>query len=242
VTQQRTNRIIVRSARPDEFAMVGEITVQAYDVEGYLDNDHGYADTLRDAAARAAAGTVLVAVDDDDDEQVLGAVALFTRDAGPDFAEQAEPGDAVIRMLVTSPEARGRGVGTALTTACIERARELGCRRIRLSTQPAMTTAHRIYERLGFRRAPQNDWEPVPGIHLLGYELELEPGSADAESAICEFCGLPRTEGAHTACRLGLEPPRFCARCKRRMVVQVTPNGWTTRCSEHGVTSSGPTG
>lgn len=33
---------------------------------------------------------------------------------------------------------------------------------------------------------------------------------------------------------LGLEPPRFCAECGRRTVVQVTPNGWTSVCSRHG--------
>lgn len=231
----RTGPLNIRPAHPGELAAVGELTVQAYEIEGYLDNDHGYAETLRDAAARAAAGTVLVAVDDTD--QLLGAVALFTRDAGPDFAEQAEPGDAVVRMLVTAPAARGRGVGSALAAACIERARELGCGRVRLSTQPAMTTAHRIYERLGFRRAPENDWEPVPGIELLGYELELGD-SAVATPEFCTFCGRPATDGAHTTCQLGLEPPRYCAQCKRRMVVQVTPTGWTARCSEHGVTRS----
>lgn len=166
-----TNQVVVREARPDELTQVGELTVEGYAVDGYLDDDHGYAETLRDAAARASAGTVLVAVDRDN--RVLGAVALFTRDAGPEFAEQAEPGDAVIRMLATAPAARGRGVGTALTAACVDLARGLGCARIRLSTQPGMTTAHRLYERLGFRRAPHNDWEPVPGISLLGYELDL---------------------------------------------------------------------
>jgi GNAT superfamily N-acetyltransferase len=163
--------ITVRPARDDELAAVGDMTVNAYRVEGYLDNDVGYDVTLRDAAARARHGHVLVAVDPHD--QLLGAVALFTRDAGPEFAEQAEAGDAVVRMLVTDPAARRRGVGTALAAACIELARELGCRRVRLSTQPVMTTAHRIYERLGFRRAPELDWVPVPGIQLLGYELSL---------------------------------------------------------------------
>jgi hypothetical protein len=36
------------------------------------------------------------------------------------------------------------------------------------------------------------------------------------------------------AARLGLEPPRFCAECGRRMVVQVRPDGWRARCSRHG--------
>ena len=33
---------------------------------------------------------------------------------------------------------------------------------------------------------------------------------------------------------LGLEPPRFCAVCGRRMVVQVRTDGWWAQCSRHG--------
>lgn len=38
--------------------------------------------------------------------------------------------------------------------------------------------------------------------------------------------------------RLGLEPPRFCAECGRRMVVQVRPDGWCATCSRHGQADS----
>jgi hypothetical protein len=41
-----------------------------------------------------------------------------------------------------------------------------------------------------------------------------------------------------TAAQLGLEPPRFCAACGRRMVVQVRPDGWRARCSRHGEVDS----
>ena len=37
-----------------------------------------------------------------------------------------------------------------------------------------------------------------------------------------------------TAAQLGLEPPRFCAACGRRMIVQVRPDGWWAKCSRHG--------
>ena len=37
-----------------------------------------------------------------------------------------------------------------------------------------------------------------------------------------------------TAAQLGLEPPRFCAACGRRMIVQVRPDGWCATCSRHG--------
>jgi hypothetical protein len=42
--------------------------------------------------------------------------------------------------------------------------------------------------------------------------------------------------GPHTRCAqaLELEPPRYCVNCRRRMIVQITPAGWSARCSEHG--------
>jgi hypothetical protein len=40
------------------------------------------------------------------------------------------------------------------------------------------------------------------------------------------------------AARLGLEPPRFCAQCGRRMIVQVRPDGWSARCSRHDTLDS----
>nr|WP_255450338.1 hypothetical protein [Skermania sp. ID1734] len=36
------------------------------------------------------------------------------------------------------------------------------------------------------------------------------------------------------AAALGLEPPRYCTECGRRMIVQVSPDGWWARCSRHG--------
>lgn len=49
-----------------------------------------------------------------------------------------------------------------------------------------------------------------------------------------ELVGTPMPAAA----QLGLEPPRFCAECGRRMVVQVRPDGWWARCSRHGQVDS----
>jgi len=46
--------------------------------------------------------------------------------------------------------------------------------------------------------------------------------------------GSPVGDSVPLAARLGLEPPRFCAECGRRMVVQVRPDGWWAQCSRHG--------
>jgi len=52
------------------------------------------------------------------------------------------------------------------------------------------------------------------------------------------YTGAPVQSGmgsaVPTAAQLGLEPPRFCAECGRRMIVQVRPDGWWAKCSRHG--------
>ncbi|MEJ5927415.1 hypothetical protein WG915_02155 [Corynebacterium sp. H128] len=38
--------------------------------------------------------------------------------------------------------------------------------------------------------------------------------------------------------RAGLEAPRYCQICGRRIVVQVRPDGWDASCSRHGAVDS----
>ena len=218
----------VRVARPDDLATVAELTAAVYLGDGH--SDGGYEPQLRDAASRAASATVLVA---EQDGRLVGAVTVATR-GGP-WAEQSVPGEAVVRMLAVDPAARGAGAGAALVTACLDTARADGCTLVRLSSQESMAAAHRLYERLGFVRTPSHDWSPVPGLLLRTYALPLAPW--------CGQCGQQLTAEGHAACRRAaeLDPPRYCEQCRRRRVVQVTPTGWTARCSEHG-TTGGSTG
>ena len=60
-------------------------------------------------------------------------------------------------------------------------------------------------------------------------------------AAYCSRCGEELGAERHLGCEaaLELEPPRYCARCRRRMVVQVVPTGWSATCSEHGGLSGG---
>jgi hypothetical protein len=48
------------------------------------------------------------------------------------------------------------------------------------------------------------------------------------------YTGQPAGGDIPAAAQLGLEPPRFCAECGRRMIVQVRPDGWCATCSRHG--------
>jgi ribosomal protein S18 acetylase RimI-like enzyme len=215
----------VRPVEPHEHDAVGALTVEVYRRAGWSYPE--YEPHLRDVASRTETATVLVARGE---QRVVGAVTVATR-LGP-WAEQAVRGEAIVRMLVVAPDQRGAGVGDALSRAAVDVARADGCTMIRLSSRPDMTAAHRLYERLGFTRTPSFDWTPHDGVQLLGYALPLVPW--------CGQCGEALSPEGHARCRsvAELEPSRHCAHCRRRMVVQVMPTGWTARCVEHGTTAS----
>ncbi|QUH04606.1 GNAT family N-acetyltransferase [Saccharopolyspora erythraea] len=160
--------ITVRPVGPDDFEAVADLTARAYVDGGHLSADDGYVRRLRDVADRARRAELLVAVEGG---RVLGSVTL-ARGEG-DYANIARRGEMEFRMLAVAPEASGRGVGRALVRAVVDRARVEGHERVVLTSQASMTVAHGLYERFGFRRAPDRDWEPEPGLHLMAYVLEL---------------------------------------------------------------------
>jgi ribosomal protein S18 acetylase RimI-like enzyme len=159
--------LTVEPAVPSDFAAVAELTVGVYRREQLTSEE--YTAQLADVAGRAAHSELLVVRDGDGG--VLGTVALVL---DGEFGQVTEADDeAAFRMLAVDPAVRGRGVGELLVRTCLDRARAAGKRRMVLSTAPRMTAAHRLYERLGFRRLPERDWSPRSGIDLQVYALEL---------------------------------------------------------------------
>ena len=58
---------------------------------------------------------------------------------------------ATVESVRTEASRRGQGIGTQLMRAAIERARENGCVLMQLTTHATRVSAHRFYERLGFK-------------------------------------------------------------------------------------------
>lgn len=79
----------------------------------------------------------------DDDGTILGMSTLV--------AFRIPTGKRAFIEDVTVDEAgRRRGVGTALTMAMLDRARELGCKTVDLTSRPSREAANRLYQQLGF--------------------------------------------------------------------------------------------
>jgi len=159
---------VIRLAVPAEYDAAGELAAEGYAYDGFLPEGSGYASILRAAADRAAKAELWVAADG---AELLGTVTYCP--PGSVYREIGLDDEGEFRMLAVSGRARGLGIGTALTVRCIERSRELGLTRVVLSSATYMTTAHRIYERLGFVRIPERDWSPLANVDLHAFALDL---------------------------------------------------------------------
>jgi ribosomal protein S18 acetylase RimI-like enzyme len=160
--------VTVRPAHVDELPEVGDLTVAAYVADGVLVEDDPYAAHLRDAVTRSREAEVYVAAVGGE----LAGTVTFCPQGSP-WSEVAEPDEGEFRMLAVAPAFRRRGIGEALVGVCLERSRELGYTAVLLCSLRVQGDAHRIYERLGFRRVPERDWSPRPGFELLAFRLAL---------------------------------------------------------------------
>jgi len=65
------------------------------------------------------------------------------------------PGYCELVKLYLEPEARGKGIGKMLITACLQSAAQLGYTHVYLETMPQLHMALPLYEKMGFIRLEQ---------------------------------------------------------------------------------------
>lgn len=164
----------IRLVRPQEFEAAGRLAERAYSHDYAI--SEAYRASLLDVGPRAAEHQVWVAVDSESGS-LLGTVA--TARPGATISHLAGAGEMDFRLLGVDPAARGRGVGEALTRHVIALAAERGLRRVVMNSGPQMLAAHRLYERLGFRRLPARETVVVEsGVRLYAFGLDLPASRA----------------------------------------------------------------
>lgn len=165
--------LTVRDARDEERGVIHDLTLRAY---------AEYASVMEPAAWRAlerAVRAALVApgpverIVAERDGALVGSVMLFppASDAYGALTDRATAPE--LRLLAVAREARGTGVGEVLVRECARRARAAGATELGLHTSTSMATARRMYERLGFVRAPEHDFTPAGAEVVEAFRLVL---------------------------------------------------------------------
>ncbi len=170
-SQPRNDGLLIRDARSEELNEVSHLLREAYlEYENSFPPEHwkSYLDNIMDIRSRLGVSELIVA---ELNEKVVGTVTLYL-DSSRSLQEGWPRGWASIRLLAVHPAHRGRGIGRALMEECIHRCRQRNIKTIGLHTAAIMDIARKMYEGMGFVRAPEYDFHPRPGTVVMAYRLQ----------------------------------------------------------------------
>ena len=174
------NRLVLRDARDDERAAMRELTLAAYAEYAAVMEPPAWAGlrgALEAALGRESPAERIVA---EHGGALVGSVMLFPP-AAEDYGGAADAAPwPELRLLAVHPDARGLGVGQALVGECVRRARAAGAASLGLHSSRSMRAALRMYERMGFVRAPEYDFHPDGAEVVWAYRLGLN-GDGDGD-------------------------------------------------------------
>ena len=99
--------------------------------------------------AASEAVFVFLAREDDENGRILGSATLAT------FITPTGT-HGWIEDVIVDRDARRRGIGRALTEACLEKARQISLREVNLTSRPSREAANKLYQELGFQQRETN--------------------------------------------------------------------------------------
>ena len=168
------NDLVIRNARGEEQGAIRALTQRVYGE---------YATIMTPAAWAGLEQAVRGALASDEPREqivaerggaLVGSVLLFppATDAYHGLVPHATWPE--VRLLAVAPEARGQGVGRALMDECVRRARRAGAQELGLHTSKSMQVAIGMYERMGFVRAPEYDFQPEGAELVQAFRIRLD--------------------------------------------------------------------
>ncbi len=164
--------VLIRDYQPRDAAQVDALALRAFDE---FRNDFvdwpAFRKKIANMSALGSLGEIIVA---EADGEIAGAVVYIG--PGAPKAEFFRPEWSVMRMLVVSPEARGRGIGRILAEECLRRAKRDGAPAFALHTSELMKVALPMYQRMGFHKVADG-----PAIHGVAYGIYVKDLGGAAE-------------------------------------------------------------
>lgn len=168
---------LIREAREEEFEETGKLMELVYSgLKGFPQPEDfpEYYMLLRHIGRLTAKPKTSLLIAVNTQGEIAGAVVYFgdISQYGSKGIATQESNAAGIRFLAVAPKARGTGIGKALTHACIEKAKESGLALVILHTTHIMITAWQMYQKMGFQRADELDFDQGD-LKVHGFRLFL---------------------------------------------------------------------
>jgi predicted N-acetyltransferase YhbS len=169
---------VIRDAAIEEFGQASTVMLNAYREykpdplpAAWADTWEAYWREIGAVDSRADEAQLIAATIGD---RIVGTVTFYP-DASRSKIVKWPPEWAVIRLLAVAPDRRGQGIGRALSQECVRRARQRRARAVGLHTDSRMPAPQLLYSQLGFRRAPEFDYQPLPAVNItvMGWTKDL---------------------------------------------------------------------
>jgi predicted N-acetyltransferase YhbS len=172
MAQPNEERSNVRNAGVEDLDQVSLLIRDAY--QEYQANFspevwERYSREIMDVRSRLDTSELIVA---ENSGRLVGAVTFYPN-TSPSDQGGWPAGWTGIRLLAVHPDARGMGIGRVLMDECLRRSRLLSATALGLHTTELMGIAQGMYERMGFVRVPEYDFQAGPEVVVLGYRLDL---------------------------------------------------------------------
>ena len=167
----------IRDAEREEYKAIGKLMVKVYSqLEGFpkKKDQPEYYKMLANIGEWCNKPCTKLMVAVSPEGEVGGAVVYFSdmKYYGSGGSATEEENAAGFRLLAVDPELRGNGLGTEITLACVERAKNDGVAQLIIHSTEYMRIAWNMYEKLGFKRSADLDFmqEELP---VFGFRLTI---------------------------------------------------------------------
>lgn len=150
----------IRPATDEDAAVIAALWTEAYSGRG--PEGRQTPNTEADYFDAARSGRIFVA---EQDGSTVG-VVVFRPASGPGRAVALQ-GEAELARLAVTAAAQRRGIGRALAELCADLARQEGVGAVALWSRTHQAEGQRLYESLGYRRAPERDSTDADGARLV---------------------------------------------------------------------------
>ncbi len=165
--------VLIREATLVERPIIADLTQNSYSEYAGSTNDKSWRDYENRTRKTLLVDNEVLRLVAILKDRIVGAVLLcppYEMVRGDTLVKNVYP---EMRLLAVAKDFRNLGIGARLIDECEKLAQSKGFETITLHTTVLMQTAKLMYERRGYSRYPEIDFQPTPGFVVWGYKKQF---------------------------------------------------------------------